>query len=150
MSIELFLCIYSVSFAGVGGYFWDLSFDFSFPVSFQVLLIFLKDWHLQCWKFVSSYVFSYSLYSLSVLSLWKSDYICSWLSHCTWIISSLPYFMSPCLTLCCIVNNFFLIFLTFIYFLRQHKQGRGRERGRHRIRSSSRLWAVSTDRDARL
>ena len=44
------------------------------------------------------------------------------------------------------------IFLMFIYFWQreretEHELGRGRERGIHRIRAGSRLWAISTEPD---
>ena len=56
---------------------------------------------------------------------------------------------------CVVFFFFFLFYFFYIYsFLRdreaEQKRGRGRERGRHRIWSSSRLRAVSTEADAGL
>ena len=46
---------------------------------------------------------------------------------------------------------FFLIFLMLIYFWEtEHKQGRGRERGRHRIQGRIQALSVSTEPDAGL
>ena len=53
-------------------------------------------------------------------------------------------------------NHMWLFFFNVHLFLRkreretEHERGRGRERGKHRIRSSSRLRAVSTEPDAGL